>query len=120
MMTFEQWKNADPVRSRFRALRLSRTLEASNSWAELRDHVIDFNDAAHDNGYFVERVRTSAGVCSSGERILLKAIAYVCDFAWLADELDEAEDGPGWSWRHMDKASGEHRACVAACIGAPI
>jgi hypothetical protein len=84
---------------------------ASSSWRALRRLIVDFNGA--DEGNFVELARQCDGVCSSGERVLLHAILYVTDFAWLADEL-----GNGYVWRNMDRASGDYRLAVAACIGA--
>jgi hypothetical protein len=119
-MTFDEWKNARPVRDMFRKLDLTDYLEPAQSWRSLRLLIVEFNDG--NNGNFVEFVRDCNGAASSGERILLHAICYVCDFAWLADELSGTAnvDGKpfGAAWRNMDRANGEHRRCVAACIGA--
>jgi hypothetical protein len=112
-VTFPEWKASRPVRAMFRKLGLSDILDAALSWRALRALIVRFNDP--DKGHFVTLVRDCDGVASSGERILLHAICYVVDFAWLADELAE-----GKAWRNMDRASGEHQRCVAACIGAEI
>jgi hypothetical protein len=102
----------------FRKLDLTDILDAATSWRSLRALIVDFNDP--DEGHFVDRARDCDGVASSGERILLHAICYVTDFAWLADELAGTDKTGGTAWRNMDRASGEHRRCVAACIGAEI
>jgi hypothetical protein len=113
MMTFHQFQASHPARAIFRALGLSEYLDSAKSWPHLRHLIVEYNDP--DQGRFVECARRYDGVCSSGERILLHAIIYVCDFAWLADEL-----AAGRAWQRMDRASGEWRACVAACIAADI
>lgn len=113
-MTFNQWQASSPVRSMFRKLHLLDYLEAATSWRALRDLIVGFNDA--DKGHFVKLVRGCS--CSSGEAILLNAICYVTDFAWLADELGTSSKGKSRVWQDMDRVSGEHRRCVAACIGA--
>jgi hypothetical protein len=124
-MTFNEFKASDPARSMFRKMGLLEYLESATSWRMLRALIVDFNGC--DAGRFVTLARDCDGVASSGERILLHAICYVVDFAWLADELagvsrHEQRDGTeivaGKAWRNMDRASGEHRRCVAACIGA--
>jgi hypothetical protein len=80
----------------------------------LRSLIVDFNDNKK-RGAFVESARLVDGVASSGERVLLHAILYVTDFAWLADEL-----GAGCVWRHMNRTDGDWRRAVAACIGAEL
>jgi hypothetical protein len=110
-MDFKRWKACDPVRSMFWKMDLLEQLEAANSWRSLRSVMVAFNGC--DEGRFVALARDCDGVCSSGERVLLHAILYVTDFAWLADEL-----AGGHAWRNMDRASGDHRLAVAACIGA--
>ncbi len=116
MMTFDEWKAARPTRDMFRKLGLSEYLKEATSWRSLRALIVDFNDC--DKGNFVARVRDCDGVASSGERILLHAICYVTNFAWLADELGTSEKGKSRVWQDMDRVSGEHRRCVAACIAA--
>jgi hypothetical protein len=117
-MTFAEWKASRPVRAMFAKLDLTDILDAAMSWRSLRVQIVEFNDC--DEGNFVTIARDCDGVASSGERILLHAICYVVDFAWLADELSGTDKIGGWTWRNMDRASGEHRRCVAACIGADI
>ena len=110
---FATFKAGEPARTMFRKLGLEDILLAATSWRALRVLVVDFNGC--DEGNFVKLARQCDGVCSSGERVLLHAILYVTDFAWLADKL-----GKGWVWRNMDRAGGEWRAAVAACVAAEI
>ena len=112
-MTFAEFKAGAPARAMFRKMGLQEYLEAAQSWRSLRKLIVHFNDA--EEGNFAALARDCDGVASSGERVLLHAILYVTDFAWLADELAE-----GKAWRNMDRASGEHRRAVAACIGAEV
>lgn len=114
-MTFEQFKSGQPAQSMFRKLGLSEYLDAATSWRVLRAIIVDFN--ACDEGNFVKLVKQCNGVCSSGERILLHAICYACDFAWLADQLQTGKrDFNKGVWQNMDRASGEFGCAVAACI----
>jgi hypothetical protein len=117
-MTFTEWKASRPVRAMFAKLDLTDILDTATSWRSLRALIVDFNDC--DKGNFVARARDCDGVASSGERVLLHAILYVTDFAGLADELGTDNGGKSRVWQNMDRASGEHRRCVAACIGAEI
>jgi hypothetical protein len=110
---FEAFKAGQPARAIFRALGLSEYLEAATSWRVLRMLIVQFNDC--DKGNFVALARRYDGVCSSGERVLLHAICYVTDFAWLADEL-----GGKRVWQNMHRASGEWRQAVVACIAAEV
>lgn len=112
VMDFMEFQKSVPARSIFRALGLGDYLESAVSWRSLRTLIVAFNDC--DAGNFVEVARKYAGVCSSGEGVLLRAILYVTDFAWLADELDKKRG----TWRQFDRVSGEHLGCVVACIGA--
>jgi hypothetical protein len=111
-ISFAAFKSG-PAKSIFRAMDLSEYLETANSWRMLRSLIVKYNDC--DKGIFVDAARRYDGVCSSGERILLHAILYVTDFAWLADELSD-----GRAWQQFDRVSGDHRQAVAACIGAEI
>lgn len=108
---FQSFRDGDPARSIFRKLGLLYHLEAAQNWRMLRNLVVDFNQC--DAGNFVKLVRRCDGVCSSGERVLLHAICYAVDFAWLADELTD-----GKAFQRFDRASGDFRRAVAACIGA--
>lgn len=116
-MNFEEFKSSQPGRAMFRKLGLSDYLESATCWRSLRAMIVDFNGC--DEGNFVKLVRQCDGVCSSGERVLLHAIAAVCDFAWLADELGcrnfKKNGGP---WQRMDRASGDWCRSVAACVEA--
>lgn len=109
-MTFQEFKCGHPAQQMFRKLGLSEHLDAATSWRMLRSLIVDFNGC--DAGNFVKLVKECDGVCSSGERILLHAICYACDFAWLADKLQKK----GSVWQNMDRASGDWGRSVAACI----
>lgn len=114
-MTFAEFKTGQPAQAMFRKLGLLEYLYAANSWRSLRALIVDFNQC--DEGNFVKLVERCDGVCSSGERILLHAICYACDFAWLADKLQAGRRNrkPG-VWQNMDRASGDYGRAVAACI----
>ncbi|QPF81624.1 hypothetical protein IC762_17505 [Bradyrhizobium genosp. L] len=112
-MNFAEFKMSQPARIMFRKMGLLDHLAAASSWRDLRELIVEFNHP--DQGNFVKRVRECDGVCSSGERILLHAICYVTDFAWLADDLAE-----GSVWRDMSRASGDFQRAVAACIAAEV
>jgi hypothetical protein len=108
-LTFADFKAGAPARAMFRMLRLEQYLDAATSWQSLRTLIVDYNDP--DKGLFVEAARRCDGIASSGERVLLHAILYVTDFAWLADELTD-----GRAWCRMDNVSGKWRQAVAACV----
>jgi hypothetical protein len=111
-MDFASFKAGQPARAIFRKLGLDAYLDAATSWRSLRALIVQFNDP--DEGNFVKLVRQCDGVASSGERVLLHAICYVTDFAWLADELTK-----GQAWQRMNRVSGgEWQRAVAACIAA--
>lgn len=109
VLDFTWFKNSDPAQSMFRKLGLADYLESATSWRALRSLIVAFNDC--DKGHFVALARRCDGVSSSGERILLHAICYACDFGWLADEL-----GGERIWQNMDRASGNYTRAIAACI----
>src|SRR6266498_413501 len=105
MMNFAEFKASDPARAMFHKLGLLDILEGATSWRMLRALIVDFNGC--DKGLFVDLVRQCDGVCSSGERVLLHAICFACDFAWLADDLRTGRrkrNGRG-VWENMDRAS---------------
>ncbi len=108
-MDFATFKTGEPAQAMFRKLGLLDYLEAAGSWRSLRELIVDFNGC--DQGRFVALARKCDGVSSSGERVLLHAILYVTDFAWLADELTGER-----AWQQMNRCSGDWRRAVAACI----
>lgn len=110
---FASFKASEPAQAMFRKLGLSDYLDAAQSWRALRSLIVNFNGC--DHGHFVKLVRQCDGVSSSGERVLLHAICYVTDFAWLADELTGE-----CAWQQMNRASGEWLKAVAACVGAEV
>jgi hypothetical protein len=117
-VTFNEFKASSAARDMFRKMGLQDYLEEATSWRHLRALIVDFNDNSDGKYPFVALARECDGVASSGEQILLHAILYVTDFAWLADELSGTDKRGGLTWRNMDRVSGEHRRCVVACIGA--
>jgi hypothetical protein len=112
-MDFAAFKTSHPAKIMFRKVGLEQLLDEATSWRMLRAFVVDFNGC--DKGHFVKIARRLDGVCSSGERVLLHAILYATDFAWLADKLAK-----GKAWQHMDRVDGTWREAVAACIAAEI
>jgi hypothetical protein len=112
-MDFATFKASHPARTIFRKLGLQDYLEAAQSWRHLRQLIVEFNGC--DDGRFVAVAKITDGTCSSGERVLLHAILYVTDFAWLADKFAK-----GKAWQRMDSVSGEWREAVAACIAAEL
>lgn len=108
-LSFAAFKSGRPARAMFRKLGLEEYLDAATGWRALRALIVDFNNP--DEGHFVALVRQCDGVCSSGERILLHAIATACDFAWLADELAGKR-----AWQDMGRAGGDWLRAVAACV----
>lgn len=109
---FATFQSSQPAQDMFRMLGFEEFLTAAGSWRMLRSLIVDFNDNK-ERGAFVKAARHIDGVASSGERVLLHAILYVTDFAWLADEL-----GAGEVWQDMNRVGGDYRRAVAACIGA--
>lgn len=112
-MDFAAFKASRPATAMFAKMGLLDILEGATSWRALRTLIVHFNDC--DKGNFVALARECNGVASSGERILLHAILYVTDFAWLADEL-----GGSKVWQNMDRVGGDWRRAVAACIAAEV
>src|SRR5258708_20594322 len=71
--------------------------------------MVNFNGG--DDGRFGAVARACDDTCSSGERVLLHAVLYVTDFAWLADEL-----AGGRAWRGMADGDGEWGQAVAGRV----
>ncbi|MDB5579808.1 MAG: hypothetical protein JWR80_4984 [Bradyrhizobium sp.] len=112
-LSFDSFKSSSPAQAMFKKLGLSDYLDSALSWRMLQILIVDFNGC--DKGHFVTLARRCDGVCSSGERVLLHAILYVTDFAWLADELQGKN-----VWQNMNRASGSWRLAVAACLAAEV
>lgn len=110
-MNFADFKASQPAQAMFRKLHLEEYLDAATNWRALRELIVQFNNP--DEGNFVKLARQCDGIASSGERVLLHAILFVTDFAWLADELGGRE-----VWQRMNRVSGEWQRAVAACITA--
>jgi hypothetical protein len=110
---FYIFKVSRPAQVLFAKLGLQDHLKAAHSWPSLRELIVHFN--GRDEGRFVTLARLCNDTCSSGERVLLHAVLYVTDFAWLADEL-----AAGRAWRGMADVDGEWREAVAACVAAEV
>lgn len=110
-MTFAEFKASAPARDIFQKLGLTDYLEAATTWRMLRHLIVDFNDP--DKGRFVKIAKRCDGIASSGERVLLHAVCYATDFAWLADKMTK-----GRAWQRMEYADSDYRKAVAACIAA--
>jgi len=106
-MDFVTFKSCQPVLRAFRGMKLSAALEEAQGWDHLR-RLLTYEE--NDTKYVVA-VRHYHDICSSGERVLLHAVLYATDFAWLADELDD-----GHTWRRFAYVSGAHRDAVIACL----
>jgi hypothetical protein len=108
-MNFASFKIGKPAGVMFRKLELEEFLESAQSWRSLQALIVHYN--SYNKGDFVALARRCDGAASSGERVLLHAILYATDFAWLADELTA-----GRAWQRMNNADEEWRQAVAACI----
>ena len=110
-MDFSDFKSNIAVTRVLVALDFGDELEAARSYNELKWRI----DAVcrEDDGWaeFKRRVDKFAGVCSSGEGVVLAAVLHFLGHDDLADQLDE-----GRTWRRMYKVSGPHLAAVGACI----
>ena len=84
-------------------------LESAPNYATFRKMIIALND--QNRGCFVKAARTNGGVCSPGERELLKGILLLCDFAHVADEISN-----GVAYGNMTRCGGEFRQAFAACV----
>jgi hypothetical protein len=110
-MKFDEFQSGPPL-SIMTALgpRFRSALEAATSYAGFRKAIVDLNDN-QDRGCFIDAARRYGGVCSAGERELLKAICLLCDFALVADEISAGE-----AYVNMTRCGGDFRRAFAACI----
>lgn len=110
MMTFEKFK-AGPPRRIMAALGpiFMEALDIVNSYSSFREAIVMLND--EDRGSFVRAARRYAGVCSPGERELLKGILLLTDFAHVSDEI-----AAGKAYGNMTRCGGDFRDAFAACI----
>jgi hypothetical protein len=109
-MTFDKFK-AGPPRWIMGALGpdFLHALETAPSYPFFRKAIIMLNDA--DHRCFVRAAKRYSGVCSSGERELLKGILLLCDFAHVADEISSGE-----AYGNMTRCGGDFRYAFAACV----
>jgi hypothetical protein len=110
-MTFEKFK-AGPPRRIMAALDpiFLEALDMAASYSWFRKAIIMLN-AVDDRGSFVKAARRYAGVCSPGERELLKGILLLTDFAHVADEISAGE-----AYGSMTRCGGDFRQAYAACV----
>lgn len=109
-MRFEAFKAGAPrfIMSALGA-KFLQALDMAPSYASFRKIIIDIND--NDRGCFVKAARTHGGVCSPGERELLKAILLLCDFAHVADVISAGE-----AYVNITRCGGDFRQAFAACV----
>lgn len=109
-MKFSEFK-VGPARGIMRALggEFAEVLGATSSYSFLRRKVVALND--EDRGCVAKAARRYAGVCSPGERELLKGILLLCDFAHIADEIADGE-----AYGNMTRCGGDFRQALAACV----
>lgn len=86
-----------------------RALEMSESFSDLRRHLVWLNDP--DRGFFINAVRRRAGTASTGEFWLLMGIASLSDFGHIADKLCK-KPWQGFYGRLDD----DHARALAACV----
>lgn len=84
-------------------------LDIMSTYASFGKAIIALNDA--DRGCFVKAARRYAGVCSPGERELLKGILLLTDFAHVADEIAAGE-----AYGNMTRCGGDFWEALAACV----
>lgn len=108
--TYEQFKAGAP-RQIMAALgpTFLEALDVMNSYSSFRRGIIMLNDL--DLGCFVKAARSYAGVCSPGERELLKGLLLLTDFAHVADEISAGE-----AYGNMTRCGGDFRDAFAACV----
>jgi hypothetical protein len=112
MITYAAFK-AGPVRRILAALDpiFLEALDMAQSYAWFRKAIVMLNDSEADRGFFVKAARRYAGVCSPGERELLKGILLLTDFAHVADEISAGE-----AYGNMTRCGGDFRLAYAACV----
>jgi hypothetical protein len=110
MMTYQDFKAGAPRRI-MAALGpiFLEALDVMNTYSSFRKAIIMLNDA--DRGCFVKAALCYGGVCSPGERELLKGIQLQTDFAHVADEISDGE-----VYANMTRCGGPFRAALAACV----
>jgi hypothetical protein len=108
--TYEQFKAGAPRRI-MAALGpiFLEALDIMRTYPSFREGIIMLND--QDRGCFVKAARRYAGVCSPGERELLKGILLLTDFAHIADEMSAGE-----AYGNMTRCGGDFRDAFAACV----
>ncbi|CUT14543.1 hypothetical protein BF49_5623 [Bradyrhizobium sp.] len=91
-------------------------LAAAKSFAALRAVVLEINSA--QRGSFASAARRHAGVCSSGERLVLLGLLTLCDFAKIADDIvDDRRRREGGALNQLfGGGDDDTRAALGACI----
>jgi len=77
---------------------LNINLDAIDSWDKLMDYVIDSSDETLPKMEYAHRV------VSSGERPIIEAILWVCDYSSIADKLSNNN-----TYSSILAMSGEHK-----------
>jgi hypothetical protein len=110
MLRYEEFKAGAPRRI-MTALGpiFLEALDIATTYSSFRKCVIMLND--DEPGSFVRAARRYAGVCSPGERELLKGILLLTDFAHVADEIAGGE-----AFGNMTRCGGDFRLAFAACV----
>lgn len=107
-MDFIEFQAARPTQAIFQKLGLMKVLETCSDWDQLRAELLGTGDSD-----FAQKVRAFYPGASSGEKVLVCAIAAACDYAGLADELQQ-----GRTWRHMSNLDRSFRKVVFGCLEA--
>ena len=84
-------------------------LDGAPDYLTFRQLIVEANGG--ERGQFVKAARSYGGVCSGGERELLKAILHLVDFSHVADEMSGGE-----AYFQMTRCAGEFRRAFAACV----
>jgi len=93
---FEYFKNG--LGGKICKRKLSIDLTDIESWEHLMNFVLDNRDDV------LPRMKSAHATSSSGERPIIEAILWTCDFASIADELSD-----GKTYYHMGSMSGEYK-----------
>ncbi|MGY8710526.1 hypothetical protein RAD16_32725 [Bradyrhizobium sp. 18BD] len=115
MLSYDKFNKIPIVRSVMAAIGITDSLTESESYKDLRREVIETNRIS--NGGVVRAARDYAGVCSSGERLVLVGLMILLDFAAQADEIAKARTGSAGSMTFLfGGGDDDTRAALGACI----
>ena len=118
MLAYADFKKIHIVRHVMGAMdaELESILRGAGGYAALRTLVIGYNGSPR--GRFAKAARHYAGVCSSGERLVLLGLLTLCDFASVADEIaDAGRERNGGAFNQLfGGGDDDTRAALGACI----